>query len=253
LRFIGLSNVQGSAISYDELCECIYHREDISDRLSELSNLLVQWQDEHASATSSSSRQSGRSSDSATLPTWISRLQEKWRAADSCIAWNFHRSNDEQSRQQFLLKPTLPQCFACRRRFVACSHLCPSCRESLNDMEYGDGCKAPPCPACNKWNYFAQNDHELKEIVGKLTQIVTTTRGRTNSMSSTTLLEQERPIDSNSNELIEPIAFPKIIIQELQYVNAAASKQAGNENSPVMVWFGWIRQRKVPARGQQLC
>ena len=120
-------------------------------------------------------------------------------------------------------------------------------------MEYGDGCKAPPCPACNKWNYFAQNDHELKEIVGKLTQIVTTTRGRTNSMSSTTLLEQERPIDSNSNELIEPIAFPKIIIQELQYVNAAASKQAGNENSPVMVWFGWIRQRKVPARGQQLC
>jgi hypothetical protein len=87
----GLSSVQGVSIDYQEFCECIYHREQISDRLGVLSSLFVQWQDEHATTKR-------RSSDDASLPPWLTRLQERYKAADSCIAWNFHQPDQEASQ-----------------------------------------------------------------------------------------------------------------------------------------------------------
>lgn len=117
-------------LSYEDLCNFIYIREELSEKLQLLSDSLHDFDRK-------------QTLDMGTLIAQMEKaLQLKHRQIQGMML-------SRKTSMDNLLGCHYPQCFICRREFVHCSHLCAHCRVQLDEMDNS------PCPACNRGSHLS--------------------------------------------------------------------------------------------------
>ena len=128
--FLALSRkADVSKITYDDLCNFLYMREKVQDKISQLCDIVQQFDTEK---------------QVPNLSTLFANVLESVAQKHTKLQGSLLSSTDK------LVGCHFPQCFVCKREFVQCMHICANCRVCLGD---------DPCPACNKGLHVLTNQN----------------------------------------------------------------------------------------------
>uniref|UniRef100_A0A6U1X0T1 VPS9 domain-containing protein n=1 Tax=Vannella robusta TaxID=1487602 RepID=A0A6U1X0T1_9EUKA len=120
-------SIEVQSITYDDLCNFLYMRETLEAKIKDLCELMKQFDNK----------------ESLDLPSLFSQVQQAVTRKHAK-----HRGTFATSSTDELVGCHYPECVICKQEFIHCTHLCASCRVTLDRM--GNF----PCPTCNKGNHI---------------------------------------------------------------------------------------------------
>jgi len=139
-----LSKFDVASIQYEDLCNFLYMRETMENKIKSLCDLMAQFDRK----------------EKLDLPSLFTQVQKT-------VTTKYIKNRGTlSSSTDAMIGCHYPQCYICKQEFIHCTHVCAECRVTINRMgNY-------PCPTCNKGNHVLSFDSpQLKHFETTFNQV----------------------------------------------------------------------------------